>query len=403
MPMKNQALFLLVFTSLISSFAYSEEDNVMNQVRKIYDNYRASQPNCGYPEIPNILGYPEGSYTLTNPYNQMAGLPNSSLEFKIRDFSIGASDKPEPQCGKLAVVCASLDKGDTSSGYYCERLHNGLSSDESLFSNPKYTKYMAYQTIYYQSAMPAAQKNFGKLEKKNPLDAFKFYSPSKSNTTYDYYAVAYTGSPQYYPNPATKPDAPNYSNGNYGLFLGSASNMKSLCLDMKNKKYSLEDARIRISQFLGLPADSPDVTRKLVLFNLRNNPHKSGLNDGNMFRPCPVGGNLYTGYCLAPATTIPQDCSRPPAPYDGVSVSSFLANQYYSSYCNTKPNAQSGTPTLYPWTGQGFTYDWAPWNTSNQVQGTSEYVAAGNVGKSNNMIVTKQVSLEDFLSSCEFK
>lgn len=405
MSMKKQALFLLVFSFFISPFAYpQEEDNIMAQVRKIYDNYRASQPSCGYPENPDILGYPEGSYTLGNPYNQITGAHSSSLEFKIRDFSIGASDKPEPQCGKLSVVCASLNKSKTSpSDYYCERLHNGLSSEDSLLSNPKYNKYIAYQTIYYRTAMPAAKKDFGKLEKPKSLDAFKFFSPSKPNSSYDYGAVVYTASPQYYPNPATPPVAPNYNNGGYGLFVGSAANMKSLCLDMKNKKYSLEDARIRISQFLGLPADSPDVTRKLVFFNLRNNPHKTSVNDGNMFRPCPRGGNLYSGYCLESVATIPQDCSNAPSPYDGVTVSLFLANQYYSSYCNTKPNAQSGTVTLYPWTGQGFTYDWDPWKAPNEVQGTSEYVAAANIGNPNNMIVTKQLSLEDFLSSCEFK
>ncbi len=401
--MHKSAFFLLITTLLISPFAYSyDEDKLMAEVHKIYDNYRASQPICDYPEEPDILSYPEGSYTLTNP-SPTSGT-SSSLPFTIRSFSIEASDSPRPQCGKLSVECASIDSNNNPSAeFYCERLHNGLTSDDSLLGSPEYDKYLAYQTIYYKKAMPTAQKNFGSLEKPKPLDAFPFYSPSKPGTNYGYYAIAYTAFAQFYPNPSTPQSAPNYNNGNYALFLGSAKNFQSLCVDMKNKQLPIEDARIRINQFLGLPTDSPDVTRTLVVFQLRNNPHKPGLNDGNLFRPCPSGGNLYSGYCMVPAETVPHDCNIAPAPYDGVSVSSFLANQYYSSYCNSLPNAQSGSVTLYPWTGQGFTYDWNPWNTTNQAQGSSEYVGSSNMGNTDNMIVTKQIALVDFLSSCDFK
>lgn len=82
-----------------------------------------------------------------------------------------------------------------------------------------------------------------------------------------------------------------------------------------------------------------------------------------------------------------------------------MENQYYSSYCSAPADKDSGMPIFYPWTGQGFTYDWYPWQISlNNVQGTSEYVPATNaLGPSNdNIEVIGSKSLEEFLLTCEF-
>lgn len=425
----KKTLFLLTTAFFLNNVAYSKEgrwdvlhkssemtqgSNTLNErfqlrakVLQVYENYSASNSVCNYQPDPKYYIYPQTTYTLTNPYAPQAN-EEMAFRFKIRNFVInGPQISGHPECGKISIKCASYQKFSTFSNFYCERIHNGLSSEPALLSNPQYNKYLAYQTIYNNSVMPKAKKYFGWLTQFYPLDTFSPYSESQvPNPSYEYSGAIYTGSPQFYPDPINPPppNTPNYNNGGYGgLFIGSAENLKSICQSIRYDNLSLEDAGIRFNESLGLPPDSPDVQRTFVFVKLRNNPHISGNADGNMFRPCPIDGNLYGLSCPVSALVIPHDCNTPPPPYDGTTVSLFLMNQYYSSYCNATPNKQSGMPIHYPWTGQGFTYDWYPWNIySKNVQGASEYVAAINNTGNYNIQVNKQISLTDFLSTCDF-
>lgn len=380
----------------------SDEQKLLAKVNQVYANYSQSHPNCGYQPTPYITPYPQQMHTLTNPYIHGANELNA-INFKIRNFVLDSPvrDNSDPFCGKLSIKCASLVTVVNSSNFYCERIHNGASSDPALLADPRYNNYLAYQTIYNLSVMPRAQKNFGLLKQFSNLDAFSPYSSSQiPNPSYEYNAVAFTTFP--YPAP-TYPLSPNYNNGNYGfLFLSSAENLKSVCQTIQHENLSHADAAVRFSEFLGIPPDSPDVVRFFTFFKLRNNPHVSGQMDGNMFRPCPVDGSIETSYCSGSALVIPHNCSNPPPPYDGTTVRSFLASYFYSSYCNSTPNRDSGMPVYFPWTGQGFTYDWYPWHISlTNVQGTSEYVPATNSGSANIEVANKK-SLEDFLLTCDF-
>lgn len=423
--MMNKKLLVLFATGLfISGFAYSEEDfgEILNEpteqeengvylsdeqkllakVNQVYANYSQLHPNCGYQPKPAIRSYPQQMHTLTNPYIHGANELNA-INFKIRNFVLDSPvrDNNDPFCGKLSIKCASLVTLVNSSNFYCERIHNGASSDPVLFADPRYNNYLAYQTIYNLSVMPRAKKNFGLLKQFYNLDAFPPYSSSQiPNPSYEYNAVVY--STFSYPAP-TNPPTPNYSNGNYGfLFLGSAENLVSVCKTIQYQNLSRENAAVRFSQYFGIPPDSPDSVRTFTFFKLRNNPHVPGKRDGNMFRPCPADGNIETTSCSASALVIPHNCNNPPPPYDGTTVSSFLASQFYSSYCNTVPNRNSGMPIYFPWTGQGFTYDWYPWHISlKNVQGSSEYVPATNSGSANIEVVNNK-SIEDFLLTCDF-
>lgn len=423
--MKKQLLVLITTTLFFNSIAYSEEnvlqilnssalqeeegfnfadeEKLLAQVNQVYENYSQVHPACEYQPNPNITAFPQQMYTLTNPYSHDAN-QIQAIAFKIRNFivdSLTSDFNNDPYCGKLSIKCASYVSYLGSSNYYCERIHSGASSDPALLLEPSYDNYLAYQTIYNLSVMPRAKKKFGLLKQFNPLDAFPPYSSSQiPNPSYEFNGVVY--STFNYPDP-TDPLSPNFNNGNYGfLFVGSAENLKTVCQSIQTDNLSPSDAAVRISQFLGIPPDSPDVVRTFTFLKLRNNPHISGQQDGNMFRPCPIGGSIETPTCSGSALTIPHNCAITPAPYDGTTVSSFNANQYYSSYCNTSPNKDSGMPVLYPWTGQGFTYDWYPWQISlKNVQGTSEYIPAVNSG-SYNIEVAEKKSLEQFLATCDF-
>lgn len=423
MKLKSLTLALLAISILINNIAFAENEfgeilypvgeykeqargsddqNILAKVRQVYLNYKKVHPNCGYQPNPVISFYPQQIYTLVNPYIHGAKEINA-INFKIRNFVITSPviDKTDPYCGKLTVKCASYVRYMSSSNYYCERIHKEKRSEPSLLSDPRYNNYIAYQTIYNQSVMPRALKNFGLLKQFFNLDAFPPFSTFQTpNPNYEYDAVSFTTF--IYPDP-TDPLSPNYNNGNYGfLFLSSAENLKSICKTIQNQNLSRSDAAVRFNQFLGLPPDSPDVVRSFIFFKLRNNPHVSGKKDGNMFRPCPIDGHIETTTCSGSALMIPHDCSVAPLPYDGTTVSSFNANYFYSVYCNTTPNINSGMPVLYPWTGQGFTYDWYPWNISLiNVQGTSEYVPAENSG-TYNIEVAKKISLENFLLTCDY-
>ena len=408
---------LLATTLLISHIAHSEihpterekkDANLSNEqqlrasVNQVYKNYSQAHLSCDYQSVPSISNYPEQMYTLTNPYTHNASEINA-INFNVRNFVLdGHSVSSDPSCGLLSIKCAAYVTFLNSSTFYCERLHNGTSSDPALLADPRYTNYLVYQTIYNLSVMKRALKNFGLLLQTSKLDAFPPYSSSQvTNPNYEYHAVAYTTFN--YPDP-TDPLSPNYNNGNFGsVFVSSAENLKSVCRTIQHENLSHQDAAVRFSEFLGIPPDSPDVVRGFTFFKLRNNPHVSGQQDGNMFRPCPVDGSIETTACSGSALAIPHNCKvSPPPTYDGTTVSSFLAYYFYSSYCNSTPNRLSGMPVLYPWTGQGFTYDWYPWHISlAKVQGASEYVPATNSGSAN-IEVASRMSLEDFLSTCDF-
>lgn len=402
--MKKKLLFLLAATVIFSNFVHSEEvrladeQNLLGKVYQVYANYSLSHPTCGYQPNPSVVTYPQQTFTLSNPYTHGAN-ELDAINFKIRNFVLN-SPVSDPSCGPLSIKCASLVSFLNSPNFYCERIHNGTSSDPSLLTDPRYNNYLAYQAIYYLSVMPRAQQYFGLLEQFYPLDAFPPYSSSQiPNPNYEYNAVAY--STYDYPAP-TNPPTPNYSNGDHAVFLGSAENLKAVCQTIQNENLSIQDAAVRFNQYFGIPPDSPDVLRTFTFFKLRNNPHVSGQTDGNMFRPCPVDGNIETTSCSASALIIPHNCNTAPPAYDGTTVSSFLAFQYYSAYCNTTPNRNSGMPILYPWTGQGFTYDWYPWNISLiNVQGSSEYIPATNSDGANIEVINKQ-TITNFLLTCDF-
>jgi hypothetical protein len=398
----KKILFTILATTFFSNLAYSEsEQSLLAKVNQVYVNYSNAHIACDFQAHPTITTYPQQGYLLKNPYGHASNEINS-INFKIRNFVLdGHSGSGDASCGILSIKCASLVSSVSSSNFYCERLHNGSTSDSSLLDDPSYTKYIAYQTIYNRSVMPTAQKNFGTLKQFAALKAFTPYSSGQiPNPDYQYNAVIYSAF--VYPDP-TDPLSPNYDNGGYGtLFLGSAENLVSVCQTIQNENLSLQDAAVRFNQFFGISPDSPDVVRSFTFFKLRNNPHISGLADGNMFRPCPNDGNIETTSCSGSALTIPHDCNIVPPAYDGTSVDSFLPSYFYSSYCNTTPNSKSGMPVLFPWTGQGFTYDWYPWHTSlANVQGASEYVPATNGGGANIEVANKK-STADFLATCHF-
>lgn len=406
--MNKKLLALLATTLFLNNIAYSEktgtnlsdEQKLLAKVNQVYVNYGNAHSICEFQANPSITSYPQQQYLLSNPYTHGANEINS-INFKIRNFVLdGHSGNSDPSCGVLSIKCASHVSSINSSNYYCERIHNGASSDPSLLTDPRYNKYLALQTIYNLSVITRAQKNFGLLHQFSNLDAFPAYSNSQiPNPNYEYNAVAY--STFTYPDP-TDPLSPNYNNGSYGfLFVGSAENLISVCRTIQYENLSLDDAAFRFNEFFGLPPDSPDVVRSFTFFKLRNNPHVSGQSDGNMFRPCPNDGSIETTSCSGSTLAIPHHCNIVPPPYDGTTVSSFLANYFYAVYCNTNANSSSGMPVHYPWTGQGFTYDWYPWHISlANVQGASEYVPATNSGGANIEVANKK-SIANFLATCD--
>lgn len=400
MIMKKKLLVLLATTLLLNHIAYAEEDylsdeqKLLAKVNQVYVNYSHAHSNCGYQSNPSIKTYPQQMYLLTNPYPHSANEINS-INFKINNFVLdGHSGSRDPFCGTISIKCASYI---SSTNYYCERIHNGRRSNASLLADPRYNKYLAYQTIYNLSVMPRAQKNFGLLKQFSHLNAFPHH-PSSPNLRYEYDAVIY--STIAYPA-LTNPPSPNYSSATNDFF-GSAENLKSVCKTIQKENLSLADAAVRFNQFFGIPPDSPDVVMAFTFFKLRTNPHVFGKKDGNMFRPCPNDGNIETTSCTDTALAIPHHCNMPPSAYDGTTLNSFLANFFYTAYCNTIPQRDSGMPLHYPWTGQGFTYDWYPWNINlSHVQGDSEYVPAMNGGSANIEVINKK-SIKDFLSTCDF-
>lgn len=424
MMMKKKILTLLVTTLYFSNLVYSatgledelsqpgiskknkvslsDEQRLLAKVMQVYTNYSQAHPLCNFNSAPSVATYPQEMYTLTNPYTHNSSELNA-INFKIRNFVLdGQSLSSDPFCGRLSIKCASYITALSTSNFYCERLHDGSNSNPALLADPRYNIYLAYQAIYNLSVMPRALMNFGFLQQFVNLDAFPPYSSSQvPNPNYEYNAVSFTTFP--YPNP-TVPLSPNYNNGNFGfLFLSSAENLKSVCQTIQQEHLSHQDAAMRFSEFLGLPPDSPDVIRIFTFFKLRNNPHVPGQSDGNMFRPCPVDGSIETSTCSGSAVLIPHNCSIVPPPYNGTTVDSFLASYFYSSYCNSIPNRDSGMPVYFPWTGQGFTYDWYPWHISlANVQGTSEYVPATNSGSTNIEVANKK-TLEEFLLTCDFR
>lgn len=375
------------------------DEKILEKVIQVYNNYSQMHPNCGYQPNPSIVSHSQSLYTLTNPYMQDEN-EIRAINFKIRNFILDGvvTDSDNPYCGQLSIKCAAYL---ASFDFYCERIHFGSNSDPVLLSDPRYNYYLAYQTIYNLSVIPIAKKNFGLLKQFYDLDAFQAYANSKLlPPKYDYTGVIY--STFKYPDP-TNPPSQNYNNAKYGfLFIGSAENLKSICRTIQSENLLPADVAIRFNQYLGIPPDSPDMIRTFTFVNLRNTPHAPGEKDGNIFRPCPVDGNIQTYSCSASALTIPHDCTVIPDSYDGTTVGSFLANQFYSSYCYALPNKNSGMPIYFPWTGQGFTYDWYPWHKNlMNMQGTSEYVPATNSGD-NNIAVIANKSVENFVKTCEF-
>ncbi len=406
--MRQQTIIGLVSAFVLSGSVYAaqnsrdtleSEQSLMAKVNRVYVNFSNSHSVCAFQASPTIASFPQQAYLLTNPYSSAPG-EVKAFNFKIRNFVLdGHSVNADPYCGLISIKCASHVTAVNSSNFYCERIRNGTSSNPALLSEPVYNKYIAYQTIYNFTVMPRAKKDFGLLKQFSPLTAFPPYTGAPPDPDYVFDAVIY--STFGYPNP-TAPPTPNYNNGNYGfLYLGSAQNVKAVCQSIQHDNLSLRDAAVRFNELFGLPPDSPDVIRSFTFFKLRNNPHVSGLQDGNMFRPCPADGSIQTSYCSTSALTIPHDCSVVPPPYNGTTLNTFLPSYFYSSYCNTTPNSNSGAVSHFPWTAQGFTYDWYPWNIRlTNVQGAAEYVAATNSG-GDNLEVTSKKTLANFLSTCD--
>jgi hypothetical protein len=110
------------------------------------------------------------------------------------------------------------------------------------------------------------------------------------------------------------------------------------------KKLHLKDPTLRLEQRLGLPPGSGDT----IFVQIRVPLASAGTN---FFRPC-LDPRITTSTCPVAGSPSTQPSWYP----------TWFYQQYYGSY---------GVPYQYPWTGLGYTYDWA---ASPSHFGESEYV-----------------------------
>lgn len=136
---------------------------------------------------------------------------------------------------------------------------------------------------------------------------------------------------------------PGVYTANTDVWLSHAHQVKSYCQDFPEATKILN-----IQQLQGLPPnlDQPVNSWKFLLVNIKG-PEQ-------LFRPCANINPETTGPCVA---EIPPD-----TPEDR---QAWLANQALSAW---------QLPHGYPWTRQGYTYNWNPKVTSGIRLGTSEYV-----------------------------
>jgi hypothetical protein len=110
-----------------------------------------------------------------------------------------------------------------------------------------------------------------------------------------------------------------------------------------------DELTLRLEERLGLPPAAGDTT--FLRIRLRQATAKT------IFRPCSD-----------PATAKAHCEAGPPSEKDNPEYAPWFYKQYYSAYGLPRPN-------LYPWTGLGYTFDWAQGSDGQFLRyGESEFV-----------------------------
>lgn len=124
------------------------------------------------------------------------------------------------------------------------------------------------------------------------------------------------------------------------IWISQIPQLQAFCRDIP-----MQDVILRLQQFLGLPPvlDQPFESWRLLDFTL--------LETDKLFRPCTDPDPTTTGPCTE---TFPASASE--------SHRAWIAGQAFSAW---------QIPDGYPWTRQGYTYNW---NSTDSLVGGSEYV-----------------------------
>jgi hypothetical protein len=160
--------------------------------------------------------------------------------------------------------------------------------------------------------------------------------------------------------PPTQPDAVNRK---YTMWVSLPSELKAACAGKP-------DPILALQQILGLP---PGAAPDRVVTEIT-------VQRKDLFRPCASGSDLAATSCSfdlpGPTNTISEQAASP----SDFNLARFVANQMWTVYRTGFPRTVK-SPTDYPYTGipftgMGWTYDWAPSSASHV--GVTEFVVPGS-------------------------
>ncbi|OMJ69699.1 hypothetical protein SteCoe_32509 [Stentor coeruleus] len=180
---------------------------------------------------------------------------------------------------------------------------------------------------------------------------------------------------------------PNITNSTFELpietWFTAYPDLKASC-----KQYSVQNKTLRMLQQLGLPPIEPINAIVEVFVNLTD-----------LFRPCP-DPEIFDSECLleVPVINVRSNNSEAPwfCPENGqefVQVASRWVNvntEHFIWMCNNWRGSYNSTEAYmnYPWTGLGYTYDWA----TQLGYGLSEFV----VGKGSIVKFKARYNIEEY-------
>ena len=253
----------------------------------------------------------------------------------INTYSITDSGGNNPQ---------SIDCGSSLNyGVYCTNYFNSTTLTDAQNS------YLAYRTLE-EYFVNAAKANFF-VNYNYTLSPINSADQSVPNVIF---YTTFTG----YPSSGT------YNVGTHELWIASFDEFKSaIANDANNVCDDPSSAVYRFYELFGLPPDVPGTSDRY--FVLANVPvQQSSVTTTGIFRPC-------TSFDIT-STTCATPLSFSSIPTGEEQYYSWVAGQYKWAYVDTT-NTDSAH---YPWSAQGFTYNWYPWRSN--AYGLSEYVVAKN-------------------------
>lgn len=229
--------------------------------------------------------------------------------------------------------------------------------------------YGVYCTNYFGSTtLTEAQNNY--LAYRLLEEYFVNIAKANFFTSYNYTLLPINTADQSVPNVifyttfTGYPSSGTYNVGTHELWIASFDEFKSaIANDANNVCDDPSSAVYRFYELFGLPPDVPGTSdRYFVLANLP--VQQSTVTTTGIFRPC-------TSFDIT-STTCATPLSFSSIPTGEEQYYSWVAGQYKWAYVDTT-NTDSAH---YPWSAQGFTYNWYPWRSN--AYGLSEYVVAKN-------------------------